>query len=414
MLSEPELPRSAEPVALATSMTQPVFPAVEPASGVYPHLVALRAVIADDPALRAPGEVRAELLPRRLPTGEVVTRRFYWSARRTDPTLPLGFTARTLHTDAKQSGHRIHDFPDEPVMRWLVDPDGPLLSHGPRARVEVLRYIPLRRLTFRLHDGAGLRSPVIAKTKRASSLIRAARVMVATQRSVDRATDLGFVVPQPVGLDIGRRLLYLEELPGRALSDVWEQLDEISAMRRLGHVQRELHELQVSGTATRTVADWLSAARVAADQVALLAPSTAEQLADLVAELGAGRPRDGETAFCQGDFVPSQILCGSSRWAVLDLDDGHYADPQAEVTALYAALPRELSVPEGRRAESLRDAYLEGYLRRAGIDVDPARWRWFLTVATLRYLARRLVKGRAQPGEVAQVLAGIAETAEPF
>ena len=407
MLSDPAPPRSTYPAAVHETATEPVFPAVEPASAVYPRLLELRAAVAADPELLAGGEVRAELLPRRRASGEVVVRRFYWSARRFDPELPLGFAARTLYTHEKRPGQRTYDFPDEPVMDWLVDPAGPLRSHGTWARVEMLRYIPLRRVTFRLHGAAGLPSPVIAKTKRESSLRRAARVLVATRRAVDRAGDLGFVVPRPVGLDLSRRLLYLEQLPGQALSTVLDQLDEDDALRRVGRIQRELHELVVTGAATRTCADWLTAAEVAAEQVALLAPSTAEQLADVTSELTARCPADDELAFCQGDFVPSQILCGPSRWAVLDLDDGHYADPHAEVAALYAALPRELSVPEGPRAESLRAAYLDGYLRRAGKDLEPARWRWFLTIATLRYLARRLVKGRAQPGEPAAVLAGL-------
>jgi len=407
MLSEPLPPGSTYPAAVHGATTEPVFPAVEPTSGVHPYLVELRAAIAADPRLLAGDEVRAELLPRRRATGEVVVRRFYWSARRTDPSVPLGFAARTLHTSEKQPGLRTYDFPADPVMRWLVDPAGPLRSQGTRARVEMLRYIPLRRVTFRLHGGARLPSPVIAKTKRESSLRRAARILVATRRAVDRAGDVEFVVPRPVGLDLGRRLLYLEQLPGEALSAVLDEQDEIEALRRVGRIQRELHELVVTSAATRTCADWLAAALVAADQVALLAPSTAGRLSTVTSELAARCPVDDELAFCQGDFVPSQILCGPSRWAVLDLDDGHYADPHAEVAALFAALPRELCVPEGPRAESLREAYLEGYLRRACKDLDPQRWRWFLTVATVRYLARRMVKGRARPGEPAEALAGL-------
>ncbi len=407
MLADPARSRPHYAASVQESAPEPVFPAVEPASAVYHRLVELRDIIARDPGLRGGSEVRAELLPRRRADGSVAVRRFYWSARRTDGRLPLGFTARTLYLHEKAPEPRAYDFPEEPVMQWLAEPSGPLRSHGSRARLEVLRYIPLRRVTFRLYGGDGLPTPVIAKTKRESSLRRAARILVATQRAVARADIHTFRVPRPVGLDIGRRLLYLDQLSGEPLSEVLDEMADGPSLNRLGSIQRELHELVVTGAGVRTCADWLSAARVATDQIALLAPSATAQLRPLEAELAAGCPADDQLAFCQGDFVPSQILCGPDRWAVLDLDDGHYADPHAEVAALYAALPRELSVPEGARAESLRAAYLEGYLRRAGRDLDPVRWRWFLTVAILRYLARRLVKGRAQPGEVAAVLAAL-------
>lgn len=411
MLADPAPSRPHYAATVQKSVPESVFPAVEPASAVYPQLLELRAIVAHDPVLRDAPEVRAELLPRRRADGSVVLRRFYWSARRADGRLPLGFAARTLHVHEKAPEPRTYDFPEEPVMQWLAEPSGPLRAHGGSARIEVLRYIPLRRVTFRLHGAAGLPTPVIAKTKRETSLRRAARILVATQRAVARAGIQSFVVPRPVGLDIDRRLLYLDQLPGDPLSEVLDELADGPALSRLGLVQRELHELAVTGAGIRSCADWLAAARVAADQIALLAPSATAQLRLLETELVAGCPVDDELAFCQGDFVPSQILCGPERWAVLDLDDGHYSDPHAEVAALYAALPRELSVSEGARAESLRAAYLDGYLRRAGRDLDPVRWRWFLTVATLRYLARRLVKGRAQPGEVAEVLATLPATA---
>jgi hypothetical protein len=88
---------------------------------------------------------------------------------------------------------------------------------------------------------------------------------------------------------------------------------------------------------------------------------------------------------------------------VIDLDDGHYGDPLAEVAALYTALPRELRLSAGP-AELARQAYLDAYLRQAGQPLDSRRWRWFLAVAELLHLARRTIKGRAVPGEAQTVL----------
>ena len=124
-------------------------------------------------------------------------------------------------------------------------------------------------------------------------------------------------------------------------------------------------------------------------------------------------PDDADLAFCQGDFVPSQILCDPSGWAVLDFDDAHHADPHAEVAALSVALGRELHHDSPADADAARRAYLAGYVERAGRPLDPARWRWFVAVAQVRYLARRLVKGRALPGEAGAVLDELDAGARP-
>ena len=56
-------------------------------------------------------------------------------------------------------------------------------------------------------------------------------------------------------------------------------------------------------------------------------------------------PADERLLFCQGDFLPGQILCHPTGWSVIDFDDSRYADPLSDVAAMYAALPRELGLP---------------------------------------------------------------------
>ena len=376
------------------------FPAVEPSSAVDDALQPLRDVIAGDPGLAVgPGaSVRAEVLPRPTRDGGWELRRCYWSVQRPDPSAVFGFRARTLFWDRRAAAARIIDFPDEPVMDWLVSADGGALSsHGEQARLRILRYIPLRRVTFLLEDAPGLPNRVIAKTKRTKSIVRATRALVSARRAAERAGVDTFRLPQPVRLDARRRLLYLAELPGRALPDVLAagELDRDEALHRLGRVHREVHELDPTHVRVRRTEDWLAITAVAADQIAALVPSAGPRVEALVARLATTPPDDADLAFCQGDFVPSQILCDPGGWAVLDFDDAHHADPHAEVAALYVALGRELPHESPKDADAARRAYLAGYVERAGRPLDPARWRWFAAVAQVRYLARRLVKGRA-------------------
>jgi hypothetical protein len=403
--------REPEQAAVSSGAAPDVFPAVEPASALYPRVERLRELVAADPGLHpGPGEdLRAELLPRLHARGEAELRRAYWSTRRPDPRAEYGLTARTLYLDGVTGRERTYDFPDEPVMDWLTGPDGALAGHGDEARVEVLRYIPLRRVTFRLTDGAGLPRRVIVKTKSESGLVRAARALTAAHAAAETSR---FDVPRPVLLDLPRRLMYLEELPGRALDTQLDRLGLDVGMRLLGELHRGVHELDVPDVGRWTAVDWLTAARSAALQVAVLVPSVAARLEAVCARLAATLPDDGDgvdIAFCQGDFVPGQILCAGppdtavERWSVLDLDDGHRADPHSEVASLYTALERELPVPPAL-VQHAREVYLESYTAAAGRPLDPARWRWFRTVAELRYLARRAVKGRARPGEADVVL----------
>jgi aminoglycoside phosphotransferase len=384
------------------------FPAVEPSSAVYDPLQPLRDLIAGDPGL-AVGQgasVRAEVLPGRTREGGWGLRRCYWSVQRPDPAAVFGFRARTLFWDGRTAEARIVDFPAEPAMDWLVTADGALSSHGEQARLRILRYIPLRRVTFLLEGGPGLPPRVIAKTKRAKSIVRATRALVSARRAAERAGVDTFRVPQPLRLDAHRRLLYLAELPGLALPEVLAagELDRTPALHRLGRVHREVHELGVTRVRVRRNEDWLAMTAAAADQIGALTPSVRREAAALVARLARTMPDDADLVFCQGDFVPSQILCDPSGWAVLDFDDSHHADPHAEVTALFVALGRELPHDSPAAAAAARRAYLAGYVERAGRPLDPARWRWFASVAHVRYLARRLVKGRALPGEAGTVL----------
>src|SRR5207244_60652 len=138
--------------------------------------------------------------------------------------------------------------------------------------------------------------------------------------------------------------------------------------------------------------------------------SSAAEARALCARLEGDAPEDVAPRYCHGDFVPGQVLCDPSGWSVIDLDDGRWADPLSEVAGLYVALPHDLDLsPEP--AERARRTYLEAYARRSGERFDQRRWTWFVRVVELFDLAKRLVKGRARPGEAAAVLERLATSA---
>ena len=171
-------------------MPRGFFPAVESDAPVRPLLDRLR------PAVQAETErydgvdvtVQAELRVACGADGDIALKRFYWSSQHPDPTSPLGFAARTLYCEQKSESLRVHEFPSDPTLSWLDEHDGPFHRDGRVERVDILRYIPLRRVTFRLHDGAGLPPSVIAKAKGTGGLNRATVAFFAVNPGSDAPT----------------------------------------------------------------------------------------------------------------------------------------------------------------------------------------------------------------------------------
>ncbi len=390
------------------------FPAVEPGAPAAPLLEALRPAVEQEQARVGAAEatVHAELRTGRAPGGELQVRRFYWSTQRADPSSPWGFSARTLFCESEPSALRVHEFPSDPALSWLDDDPGPLRLGGVPERVDVLRYIPLRRLTCRLHDAAGLPPRVIAKVKRTSGLNRATVAFLAVHLAATKRRSDAPRVPRLLRLEPPRHVLYLEELPGETLAVAIGGLDHTDAMERLGALHRSLQEVDVRGlTARRTTADWLEDAAAAVSQVGLFVPSAARQAEEVHAVLVRDTPAEGRLLFCQGDFLPGQVLCDPSGWSVIDFDDSRYADPLSEVAAMWAAMPRELRLGPDQ-AEHARRTYLRAYAARAGEPFDPARLRWYLAVLELTELGKRLMKGRVAPGETQEVLERLSRPAD--
>jgi aminoglycoside phosphotransferase len=385
----------------ATSTGNPLpsgfFPGVEDDAAVRPLLgeLATEVVAEMKTSNGADAHVHTELRVRRGRDGDLELVRFYWSRQVTEANAPWGFAARTIYCDRRDRTPRVHVFPSEPALTMLTDDNGPLLEDGRPRNVEVLRYIPLRRVTFRFRNGPGLPPRVIAKAKRPSGLGRAVTAFRAAEEAAMRRGAGALSVPRLLGHDSRRGVLYLEELPGQPLDVALHGLEVTEAMQRLGESHRDLQELEVQEDLPhKGIADWLDDARHAATQIGLFVPSVAAAVEALHDNLVRTAPDGGRLLYCQGDFLPGQILCHDDEWSIIDLDDSRYADPLSDVAALYAALPREHGVPPDRMEEA-QQTYLDAYMRRAGEALDEDRWRWFLSLTRLTLLAKRLVKGRA-------------------
>jgi aminoglycoside phosphotransferase len=386
----------------------PPFAFAGPSHPLSAALEPLREIVASDGRLRpshAAGEVvRADLRVAPAVGGGWAIERLYWSVQRADPAAPGALRGRMLVVDRRR-GRRpepaVHDFPDDPRLPAAGRPGSPLVAGHGGAPVEVLRYIPLGRITFRT-AGSDEREPVIGKIKATPSLERAQMRLAAVRAVTAGAT---FAVPAPLGIDAEHDVLFQTLCSGRPLSQFAAKAE--AALLRLGAMHREVHALDID--APPADEDALNAElRADAAWIAFAAPAHADAARRVHRWLDANLrycPRD-ERGFCHGDYGPSQILCDGDAWTVLDFDDAHRGDPYADVAATLVSLEHEIDAVEGADAapdpaavERRAAAYLAGYG-----DVDEDRLLPHCVAAQVGLLARRLRKYRVEPDEPGDVL----------
>ena len=366
--------------------------------------------VAADPVLRGatlpggpPIAIRRDLRAASGEDGVPAIERFRWCAQWRDPGPAGRFHARTLLYERGRGEPVTFDFPADARLRAGAAADSPLAAPG----VAVLRYIPLRRITFRAGD-------VVGKMKRPSSLARAyARLAVAFAAA--RHADLA--VPEPRGLDTAHGAFYQAAVPGRPVADVLAPGNAERLLRALGVLQREIHELPVEGLPDRGPEILARGAADDAAWIAFAAPGHAAAVARVARRIAAEAETvaaGAERCFCHGDPAIDQVLLDGDTLAVVDFDDAATGDPYADLGALLAALPHDApqlfaSPALGTRAVA---ALLDGYRARSGRPIEERRLRAHRTRAELGLLASRVRKGRAGAGEIAATLGRLSAALE--
>jgi aminoglycoside phosphotransferase (APT) family kinase protein len=370
------------------------------------ELAPLLARVAADPVLTGAGAspgvrvaVRRDLRAGPTADGGARIERFYWCAQWRDPAAPSRFRARTLHYERRRGEPRTFDFPDDPLLPAAAAPGGPLGALD----VEVLRYIPRQRVTFRAGE-------LVGKIKRPKSLERGDARLRAVHAAVRRA-NASFAVPEPVRLDAARGAFYQTLVPGTPMDELLEPRCAERLLRALGALHRELHELDVDVPA-REPGELAAVAREDAAWVAFAAPAHAAAMAALERRLAPAleAAERGARGFCHGDLALDQVLVVGDAFAIVDFDDAALGDPYADLGTMLAALP--LDAPQlfaggdgGGLGDRALTAYLDGYREAAGAALDERRLRVHRVRAELALLASRLHKGQAGPDEVARTVA---------
>jgi aminoglycoside phosphotransferase (APT) family kinase protein len=274
---------------------------------------------------------------------------------------------------------------------------------GGEAAVKVLRYVPLRRFTFRMREADGREA--IGKFKRRSRYRQAWDLLVRVERAV-AAAGAPFRVSAPLWLDDEHALYAQSVLSGEDLSGKLDAGNHTGLMRRVGALHRALHGVALEGLPRVEPAAWLEEARQNVRWIGWFEPGHALALADAIQRLArritgiaAHRP-----VFCHGDFVCSQILADRDDWAITDFDLSHLGDPYRDLAILLASLTYDVPLYRSASAsgasgglaliEAATEAYLAGYERALGEPIDRQRLAWHRACAEIYYLALMLKKDR--------------------
>ncbi len=294
----------------------------------------------------------------------------------------------------------IFALPNGPRLRklaWFLDPEGlrhllqlkdlPLPAEAvPGAGIEVLRYVPRKRALLRYEvDTRRLRPriyiKVFTKTDHPGALANHKLMARAWRRG-----QLGFAVPALLASSGKRRALFLEEVPGRLLTECYRPADE-PALRAAGCAVASLHASAVRprqvwsaeeeyGALVRAMKDLRAALRG-------LDPALGEVLQRLEKELPAVAtfpPRP-----IHANLFGDQVLVGDAGIGIVDWDDLARGDPCFDVGRVLAHVLHCCA----RAGQDLEVAcrvarlFLEGYVEAGGEYMVPARLRWHVAAALL-------------------------------
>jgi thiamine kinase-like enzyme len=357
------------------------------------RIARFRAAIAER-APDAPGAtVHADLTLR--PDGDdgLVLHRAYWSLQAAGPD---GFHATTLSYHATRDRATWLEFPEDPELPDLAR----LLG-----RIDVLRYMPLRRCTFRpwwTEEGRA----VIAKVKRPHRTADAWRILQAVHAAFGDG-HAGFDVPAPAGAGTPYALSLQTALPGDDLSALIDAERGPELLGRAGTLHRAMHATAVEGIPAEDPDALLAELRADARWVAFALHEDADGVRHVLATLERHAPGPTRAAaFCHGDLVPSQLLLDGDRFAVTDFDGARIGDPHRDLAIWLAALT--FDVPALDRAAAAGDeaaveraeaAYLDGYGPH-----DARRLLWHRAAAEVHYVAVALKKDRHEPSRAARGL----------
>lgn len=237
-----------------------------------------------------------------------------------------------------------------------------------------------------------------------------------------RAAAAGAPVPRIVTADnsaaaLGNPYLICDAIRGETIvRRIFRSLDDAGRARLLGQCAAALaaiHRADPAGiglTAPDDLAGWRTRLDEIGDTTAAF-EWTFRRLAD-------GRPDPSPMVLVHGDFRMGNLIVDESGLAaVLDWELTHIGECYEDL-AWFCIRAWRFGAPEALGAGGLGsvESFLRAYEEASGVDVDRAAFRWWLTVATLRWgvicrhQAERHLSGETPSVELAAIGRRVSET----
>ena len=316
--------------------------------------------------------------------------RFYYSIQYPDHALPGGLFGWSVHYTRSEGAPKIYRFPEDPKLPHLQA----FIESTGNQDVEVLRYVPLRRVTFR-KARAGTIAPCIGKLKKPNRCLDGYRRLsgVASIAEKNRCT-----IPEPIDLDRTQSVFYQTLVPGKEAGLVLNRDNYRALMFEIGQLQYHIHQWPVAPDKPWDRNQVTANLWHDVDEIIFYLPNTETLLLKIKHWLKQqqGFLRVIPNTFCHGDFACSQILHHDKGWSVVDFDlagEGHpYQDMAFFMASLYFDV--EFFQKHSDFLPAAYDAFLAGYQKANDNSIDLDTFNWYWVGAEIYFLALALKKDR--------------------
>jgi thiamine kinase-like enzyme len=396
------------------------FSFVKAGHPLYAHVERARSLMNSEPYSREIGRI--------APDGEALTIRTLLKCHRTPEKRcdfkwvyflfqsqaegrPVTDRALTLFYRANEDRLDMYEFPQDPYLPTMSAYFEQLCGNnsGPKAQdFTVLRYVPRRRLTYRISDSGETGKFRVGKFVRQSELNDTYDKLSLVSATANQQQSL-FTVTAPLGVDEKQGVFFQAHLNGQNLAHLIKDDNFEDLLFAVGAIHREIHQLHVPGVPQWEFDSILKELKRRVELIAYLCPEMAPFLGEVQAVLVKSLPTIDRHAFtfCHGDFGCNQVLTEGGQWSVIDFDGCRSGDRYREIARLLAFLKHNVPFflhafrDPTQSAETLLEqasaSYLRGYQERSKEALNWKRLLWYQTVMEIHYLARTLQRDLYHP-----------------
>ncbi len=232
-------------------------------------------------------------------------------------------------------------FPDDPAMPWLTDVlNAPHIgdSSTPITAIEIINYRPETRCTARYQIQAA-DSSVIETVYGKTYVDNRGWAIYQNLLSLQAQTAKSFVLPQALGYDLEHQTLWLQALPGEALSKALLAPQPVLPVDTLVKALAGFHRLKLLDLQTITAKQQLQEWQKKAGTLSYAYPEITKPLQALLSYLQSNCPTVQALSLIHGDFHIDQLaIMPNGCLALFDYDELALGSPLQDLANFAADL----------------------------------------------------------------------------